>query len=187
MSVTDVPLNTSCLPLGTWALDPTHSSVSFAVKHMAVATFRGLFDTFDATLNVDQDSAELRGVVDVASLVVKDENLQAHLSSPEFFDTERYPEISFRSSSLRREGDDLIVDGELTIKGNTRAVEGRGTIDGPAVTLGDAIKLGLVLEAVVDRTEFDLNWNASLPKGGFALANDVKLTIELELVQSGEE
>jgi polyisoprenoid-binding protein YceI len=83
---------------------------------MAVATFRALFDKFDATLNVDQDSAELRGTVDVTSLVVKDENLQAHLGWPEFFDVERYPEIYFRSTSLRREGDKLIVDGLLTIK-----------------------------------------------------------------------
>ncbi len=152
MSVTDVSLNTRGLPLGTWSVDPTHSSASFAVKHMAVATFRGRFDKFDATLNVDQDSAELRGTVDVTSLAVKDENLQAHLGSPEFFDVERYPEIYFRSTSLRRDGDDLIVDGELTIKGNTRVVEGRGTIDGPAVTLGDAIKLGVVLETIVDRS-----------------------------------
>ena len=183
MSVTDVSLNTREFPSGTWTLDPTHSSASFAVKHMAVATFRGRFDKFDATLNVDQDSAELRGTVDVTSLVVKDENLQAHLGSPEFFDVERYSEIYFRSTSLRREHDNLIVDGELTIKGYTRAVEGRGTIEGPAMTLGDVIKLGVVLETVVDRTEFGLNWNAALPKGGFALANDVKLTIELELVQ----
>jgi polyisoprenoid-binding protein YceI len=183
MSVTEISLSTGGLPLGTWSSVPTHSSASFAVKHMAVATFRGRFDKFDATLNVDEDSAELRGTVDVTSLVVQDENLQAHLESPEFFDVERYPEIYFRSTSLRREGDNLIVDGQLTIKGNTRVVEGRGTIDGPAVALGDAIKLGVVLETVVDRTEFGLDWNAPLPKGGVALANDVKLTIELELVQ----
>jgi polyisoprenoid-binding protein YceI len=138
MSVTDISLNTTGLPLGTWSLDPTHSSASFAVKHMAGGTFRGQFGKFDATLTVDQDSAELRGTVDVTSLFVEDENLQAHLGSPEFFDVERYPEIYFRSTSLRREGDNLIVDGELTTKGNTRAVEGRGTIDGPAVPLGDA-------------------------------------------------
>jgi polyisoprenoid-binding protein YceI len=183
MSVTDIAVSTSGLPLGTWDLDPTHSSASFAVKHMAVATFRGVFDRFDAKLNVDQDSAELQGTADVTSLVVKDESFQTHLGSPEFFDTERYPELDFRSTSLRREGDNLIIDGALTIKGNTRAVEARGTIAGPAVTLGDAIKLGIVLEAIVDRTEFGLNWNASLPKGGVAVSNDVKLTIELELVQ----
>jgi len=183
MSLTDLALSATGLPIGTWRLDPTHSSASFAVKHMAVSTFRGRFETFDATLTVDRDSAELIGTADAGSVVVKDESLQAHLGSPDFFDIERYPAITFRSTSIWREGDDLIVDGELTIKGHTRAIEGRGTTEGPAVTLGDQTRLGLTLETVVDRTEFGLNWNAPLPKGGFALANDVKLTIELELVQ----
>jgi polyisoprenoid-binding protein YceI len=184
MSVTDVALSRTGLPVGTWQLDPTHSSASFAVKHMVVATFRGRFEEFDATLTVGQDSAELVGSVDAGSVVVKDENLQAHLGSPDFFDTERYPQIAFRSDSIRRDGDELIVDGQLTIKDNTRPVEAHGTIAGPAVTLGDITKLGITLEAVVDRSEFGLNWNAPLPKGGFAVANEVKLTVELELVQS---
>lgn len=183
MCVTDVALSATGLPIGTWRLDPTHSSASFAVKHMAVSTFRGRFETFDATLIVDRDSAELTGTTDAGSVVVKDESLQAHLGSPDFFDIERYPSITFRSTSIRREGDEVIVDGELTIKGNTRAIEARGTAEGPTVTLGDQTRLGLTLETVVDRTEFGLNWNAPLPKGGFALANDVKLVIELELVQ----
>jgi polyisoprenoid-binding protein YceI len=133
---------------------------------------------------VGENSAELVGTVDAGSIVVKDENLQGHLGSPDFFDLERYPEITFRSTSIRRDGDEVVVDGELTIKGNTRSVEARGTIEGPAVTLGDVTKLGLTLETIVDRSEFGLNWNAPLPKGGFAVANDVKLTVELELVQS---
>jgi polyisoprenoid-binding protein YceI len=83
MSVTEVRLSTTGLPIGAWHLDPTHSSASFAVKHMAVATFRGRFEKFDATLVVDEDSAELVGTVQAGSLVVKDENLQAHLGSPD--------------------------------------------------------------------------------------------------------
>ena len=185
MSATDVTATSATgLPIGTWKLDPTHSSASFAVKHMGVATFRGRFEKFDAGLTVEDSTAELVGTVDASSLVVKDENLQGHLGSPDFFDLERYPEIAFRSTSLRRQGDQVIVDGELTIKGHTRAVEARGEIAGPAVTLGDVTKLGLTLETIVDRTEFGLNWNAPLPKGGFAVANDVKLIVELELIQA---
>lgn len=185
MSATDVTAtSTTGLPVGTWKLDPTHSTASFAVKHMAVATFRGRFEKFDSTLTVDENSAELVGSVDASSIVVKDENLQGHLGSPDFFDVERYPQITFRSTSLRREGDDVIVDGELTIKGNTHAVEARGEIAGPAVTLGDITKIGLTLETIIDRAQFGLNWNAPLPKGGFAVANDVKLTVELELIQA---
>ena len=160
-------------------LDPIHSSASFAVKHMIVSTFRGRFEKFDATL-VD---GKLTGTVDVGSIVVKDENLAAHLQSPEFFDAERHPELRFESSEIRPDGDEVVVDGELTIKGITKAVEARGTIEGPAVTFGDVNKIGLSLEAIIDRTEFGLDWNAPLPKGGFALANDVKLIVELELAE----
>lgn len=173
------------LPVGTWKLDPTHSSASFAVKHMVVATFRGRFDNFDATLTVGEDgAARLAGTVDAGSIVVKDENLQAHLGSPDFFDTERHPRLRFASRAIRREGEELVVDGELTIKDRTHAVRARGTITDPHETLGGAVKIGVTLETVIDRTQFGLEWNAPLPKGGFALANDVKLTVELELAQA---
>jgi len=173
------------LPAGTWTLDPTHSSASFAVKHMGVSTFRGRFEDFDARLSVSEEgAAELLGTVRADSIVVKDENLQAHLGSPDFFDTERYPELRFVSRSLRRQGDRLIADGELTIKGQTHPVQARGTITDPAETLGGAVKLGVTLEAIIDRNQFGLSWNAPLPKGGVALANEVKLTVELELGRS---
>ena len=175
------------LPVGTWKLDPIHSSASFAVKHMVVATFRGRFENLDATLTVDEDGAgQLVGTVDAKSVVVKDENLQAHLGSPDFFDTDRYPELRFASKEIRREGEELVVDGELTIKDRTHAVEARGTITDPHETLGGAIKIGLTLETVIDRSQFGLEWNAPLPKGGVAVANDVKLTVELELAQDSE-
>ena len=173
------------LPVGTWTLDPTHSSASFAVKHMVVATFRGRFEQIDATLTVGEDgTGQLTGTVDAGSIVVKDENLQAHLGSPDFFDTERYPQLRFTSSSLRRDGEELVLDGELTIKDQTHPIEARGTITDPHETLGGVVKIGVTLETVIDRTAFGLNWNAPLPKGGFALANDVKLTVELELAQT---
>jgi polyisoprenoid-binding protein YceI len=178
---------TTQLPVGTWKSDPTHSSANFAVKHMVVATFRGHFDDLDATLAVDEDgNAQLNGSVDAGSIVVKDENLQAHLGSPDFFDTERYPELRFVSRSIRRDGEQLVVEGDLTIKDQTHPVEARGTITDPHETLGGAIKIGLTLETIIDRTQFGLNWNAPLPKGGFAVADDVKLTVELELAQDDE-
>jgi polyisoprenoid-binding protein YceI len=186
MSATATDTQTK-LPVGTWKLDPTHSSASFAVKHMVVATFRGRFENIDATLTVGEDgTGRLEGTVDASSIVVKDENLQAHLGSPDFFDTERHPQLRFNSDSIRRNGDELVLDGELTIKEHTHAIEARGTITDPHETLGGAIKIGVTLETVIDRTQFGLEWNAPLPKGGFALANDVKLTVELELAQDSE-
>jgi polyisoprenoid-binding protein YceI len=175
--------STAPIPAGTtWNVDKVHSNVGFAVKHMVVSTFRGRFEGYDATLTAQADGTlRLEGRVAADSIVVKDENLAAHLQAPDFFDTERHPDITFSSTLIRAEGNALIVDGELTIKGNTRPIEARGTITEPHVTLGDVEKIGIELEAIVDRTEYGLNWNAPLPKGGFALANEVKLLVELEL------
>src|SRR5438270_9869634 len=101
MSATQITTSPTALPAGTYRLDPVHSSASFAIKHMVVATFRGRFDDFDATLVVDDaGKARLTGVVQAGTIQVKDENLKAHLASPEFFDLERYPEIRFGSSQI---------------------------------------------------------------------------------------
>ena len=173
------------LPAGTWKVDPIHSSASFAVKHMVVATFRGRFEDFDATLEVQENGdAKLVGTVDPKSIVVKDENLAGHLQSPDFFDTERHDAIRFESSSIRIEGDEVILDGELTIKGHSQAVTARGAYVGPHEDIAGATKIGLSFETVVDRTQFGLEWNAPLPSGGFALSNEVTLIVELELARA---
>jgi polyisoprenoid-binding protein YceI len=184
MSATEITTSAT-IPAGTYRLDPVHSTASFAVKHMVVATFRGRFEEFDATLTVDEaGNASLSGAVKVDSLKVKDENLQAHLASPEFFDVERYPEIRFEASQVEiADGGSLKVAGDLTVKDQTHPIQATGTITGPAVALGDVTKLGITLETVIDRTQYGLNWNAPLPKGGVAVADDVKLTVELELAR----
>ena len=173
------------VPTGTWRSDPVHSSLEFAVKHMVVATFRGRLTDFAATLSAGEDGAAvLEGVARVDSVVTPEENLNAHLLSPDFFDAERHPEATFRSTRIAREGAEaIVVAGELTLKGTTRPVELRGTIAGPAVGLGDVERLGLELEGTVDRTDFGLNWNAPLPKGGFAVGDQVRLIGHLELVR----
>ena len=117
----------TALPTGTWQVDPVHSTVGFSVKHMVVANFRGGFDTFSVTL----DETGLRGTVDVASIGVSEPNLNGHLLSPDFFDAERNPQLSFNSTAIRVEGDKLDIDGELTIKGTTKPVKITGTVSGP--------------------------------------------------------
>ena len=161
---------------GTYVLDPIHSSASFAVKHMVVSTFRGRFEKFDATLT----DGKLVGTVDVGSIVVKDENLAAHLKSPDFFDTERFPEIAFTSTELDLDGERLTLKGELTMRGVTKPVEATGTIQGPTEDFMGNTRLGFTLETKVDRTEFGVSWNADLPKGGKALSDEVTLIVELE-------
>ena len=173
----------TALPAGTWQLDPLHSTVGFSVRHMVVANFRGGFGTFDVTL----DESGLRGTVDVASVSVSEPNLNGHLLSPDFFDAERNPQLSFRSTAIRVSGDELDIDGELTLKGVTRPVTITGTVSGPVTHAFDgSSRLGLELKTVIDRTAFGLDWNAPLPTGGFAVGNDVKLQAELELVLAEE-
>jgi polyisoprenoid-binding protein YceI len=170
---------------GTWKIDTVHSHVGFAIKHMVVSTFRGRFEEYDGSLTADADGTpRLEGSVVVDSLAVNDENLAAHLKSPEFFDSERYPRIRFASDALTLSDEgELVLEGELTIKDHTHRVTARGSVTGPHVDITGNDKIGVELEAVIDRREFGLEWNAPLPKGGFALDNDVKLQVSLELVR----
>jgi polyisoprenoid-binding protein YceI len=171
------------LPAAIWALDKTHSTASFSIKYM-VSTFRTEFTRIDATLDTTGDQPRLTGSVDPSSIAVKDENFHAHLQSPDFFDTERYPAITFESTGWRVEGDELIVDGNLTIKGDTRPIEARGQLVSSYTDPWENTRAGATLEAVVDRTHFGLNWNNPLPKGGLALANDVRLHVDLQFVKA---
>src|SRR3954469_15585075 len=166
------------LPTGTWGADTVHSTVGFAVPYLA-GTFQGTFSEFDARLS----DGVLRGTAKVASVQVKDPNLEAHLQSPDFFDAERYPQLSFEAREISRSGDDLTIAGELTLKGHTEAVEITGHIADPALDPTGGERFGLQLETTVDRTKFGLNWNNPLPSGDPALANDVTIIVDLQLAR----
>jgi len=166
------------LPTGAWGADTVHSTVGFAVPYLA-GTFQGTFSDFEARFS----DGVLRGTAGVASVQVKDPNLEAHLQSPEFFDAERYPELSFEAHDVSRSGDDLTIAGELTLKGHTEPVEIKGHINDPAPDPYGGERLGLQLEAKVDRTTFGLNWNNPLPSGDPALANEVTIIVDLQLVK----
>ena len=166
----------TAVPAGTWQVDPIHSSVGFEVKYLGVATFTGELTGFEATLT----DGELAGTAEVASIEVKDENLKAHLQAPDFFDAERHPQVSFTGTATG-EGR---FDGTITIKGVTKPATLEGTITGPITDPYGNERYGLSLRTVVDRTAFGLEWNAPLPGGGFALANDVTLKAELSLVKA---
>jgi len=164
-------------PAGTWVADTVHSSVTFEVPY-AVAAFSGTVTDFEATLA----DGRLTGAARIASISVKDENLEAHLLSPEFFDAERHPEVTFATDTIRRDGNEVEVDGRITIKGITQPATLRGTIVGPTVDHFGKNRVGLSLETTVDRTAFDMNWNMPLPNGDPALANEVTLKADLTLV-----
>lgn len=167
------------IPTGTWNADTVHSGLSFEVPY-AVATFGGDVTDF----NVSLTDGVLEGAARIASLRVKDENLAGHLQSPEFFDGERHPEVDFVSTAIRRNGDDVEIDGSLTIKGVTKPATLTGTITGPTVDHFGATRVGFNLQTVIDRTQFEIKWNMPLPNGEPALANEVTLRADLSLVHT---
>ena len=171
------------IPAGTWSLDPVHSTVGFEVGYLA-GTFRGTFRDVQVQLDVTDDSARIEGTANVASVDVKDENLAAHLQSPDFFDAERYPELVFAAEDVDLESETVDAPGQITIRGATKSVEVTGTLTGPITDAWGNERLGLELSATVDRTEFGLNWNMPLPTGDQALANTVTILTELQLVKA---
>ena len=158
-------------PAGTWSADPVHSHVSFEVAYAGTNVFRGGFDDYSASL----EDGVLEGSAQVASVDVKDEQLSGHLQSPDFFDAERFPEISFRTSDLEH--------GELTIKGVTRPVAISASVSQANVDPFGRERVGINLEATVDRNAFGVSWNAPNQGGGNYLGDDVTIRADLALVR----
>jgi len=174
--------STIAAPPGTWSLDKVHSSIAFQVPYLAGA-FNGTFREFDGTLDVADDGVALTGVAKVASVDVKDDNLSAHLQSPDFFDAESHPELRFSSERIALDGESVEVAGEIEIKGVTRAIAATGAAHGPVANLQGNDSLRLQLTTTVDRTDFGVSWNAELPGGAQALSNEVTILAELYFVK----
>jgi polyisoprenoid-binding protein YceI len=166
---------------GTWVLDPSHSEVTFTVRHMMISKVRGTFGVKSATLIAPENPLEARveATVDVASLDTKDEGRDQHLRSADFFDVENHPTMEFRSTGVRIEGDDFLVDGDLTVRGTTKPVTFSFDFGGFGTDPWGNYKAGATAKAVINREEFGLTWNAALETGGVLVGKDV--TIELDL------
>jgi polyisoprenoid-binding protein YceI len=173
-------LTEQTLPTGTWDLDPVHSKASFAVKHAGLSTFRGHFTDVSARLA----DGVLTGGAKVASVEVPVDQLKGHLQGPDFFDAERHPEITFKATEVAQDGERLQVKGELTMRGVTQPIDAVGTIAGPAQYFDGKDRIAIELETTVDRTAYGINWNAPIPSGGNALADEVTITVELQLVRA---
>ena len=180
MSITTAPGSA----VETWVVDPVHSTVGFAVKHMVVSTFRGRFEEYAAVLRDVDGRVQLTGSVDVGSIVVKDQALADHLQAPDFFDAANHPTLEFASDGIAVGGDGAVeITGQLTIKGRTRPVRAAGRLTAGYEDPFGGVRRGLELEAVIDRRAYGLEWNLPLPKGGFALGDDVRLIVDLEFTR----
>lgn len=174
------------IPAGTYVVDPVHSSIGFAVVHNGVSTFRSGFGEYEARLS-GGENPRLEGTVDVAGIQIEEPQLKGHLLSPDFFDAERYPQLRFESSALEvTEDGSATIRGTLEIRGEVREVEASGRFVPLGADLAGQPRVGLSLEASVDRRSFGLDWQAELPSGGEVLDYEVEIAVELELVEEAE-
>jgi polyisoprenoid-binding protein YceI len=173
------------IPSAVYNVDPAHSSVGFEVKHMGIATIRGRFGAFEGTIDATGGSPVLQGTVDVATIDTGDTNRDGHLKGPEFFDADQQPKISFNSTATEvGAAGEITLEGEITIKGVSKPIELTGEIAENGEDPWGNERIGLELSASIDRREFDLKWNQTLPNGNLLVANDVKLLLGVSAVKS---
>lgn len=170
---------------GTYTVDPSHSNVGFAVRHMGIATVRGSFKKFEGTIEATDGRLTLSGAVDVASVDTGDENRDGHLQSPEFFDVAQHPQITFTSAGIEPGADGQVtLNGEITIKGTTKPIELVGEIAENGQDPWGNERVGFEVEGSIDRREFGLVWNQTLPNGNLLVANEVKLIVSVSAVKA---
>ncbi|MFT4235099.1 MAG: YceI family protein [Microbacterium sp.] len=169
---------------GTYAIDASHSEVGFEVRHMMIARVRGHFGAVSGTITLPENllEASVDAKVETASVSTKDDGRDAHLRSADFFDTEQFPEITFVSTAVREDGGDLVVDGDLTIKGITKKVTFTVEVGGFGGDPFGNFKAGGTATTTINREDFGLTWNAALETGGVLVGKDVKITLDLEAV-----
>jgi polyisoprenoid-binding protein YceI len=183
MSVTENN-GTQKLLSGPWQIDPVHTVVEFRVRHMMIATVKGRFRDFDGAI-VPNEVPSVAGTIRVGSLETLDARRDEHLCSPEFFDVERYPEMTFESNEIRLNGDDraFLVPGELTIKGVTRPIALDGEFRGSVVHPDGGERVAFALRGELDRADFGLVWNQALETGGMFVGNTVELSLDVSAVR----
>ena len=175
--------------IATWNIDPIHSSAQFKVKHMMISNVKGEFSGVTGTLTLDSADITNSGIeasIDVATLNTREPQRDAHLRSADFFDAEKFPKLSFKSSSVRETGvGELAVEGDLSIHGVTRSVVFE--VEGPSASMKDPYgntRIGLSATTRINRKEFGLVWNGALETGGVLIGDEVTITLDVEFVKA---
>jgi polyisoprenoid-binding protein YceI len=169
-----------------WALDPMHSQVQFKVKHLVISTVIGSFKTFEGELETENDdftNASISFSLDVNSIDTNQEQRDGHLKSAEFFDAEKYPTISFKSTSFNKSGDDYTLTGDLTIKDVTKSVTLDVEHGGSAADFYGNTKAGFDISGKINRKDFGLTWDGVTEAGSVVLGSDIKLEISVQFAK----
>jgi polyisoprenoid-binding protein YceI len=176
---------TTSLPTGTWQVDPAHSRIGFSVKHLGISTVRGQFHQYHGQLAIGEDgAAKAWGSVDVASIDTADVDRDAHLKSPDFFDVETYPEITFESTSITATGDDTYeIAGELTMHGVTKPITLRAEVGGSEVDPFGNTRVGLEATGSISRGDWDMKFQMALGSGNLAVSDKVKIDLDISAIK----
>ena len=173
----------------TWNLDPAHSAAEFKVKHMMISNVKGKFSNLSGVLKLDEADVTRSSVeasIPVASISTGDPQRDGHLKSADFFDTEKFPVFTFKSTAIKRTGNgELAVTGDLTMHGVTRAVT--FAVEGPSAPNKDPwgnFRVGLSAAAKINRKDFGLTWNAALETGGVLVGEDVAITLDVQFIKA---
>ena len=182
-----VPTTATSIPgyiAGTWNIDPVHSEVGFSVRHMMVSKVRGRFTTFSGQLVTAEDpvNSSVTADIDLASINTGQEQRDEHIRSADFFEVEKFPTMTYRSTGVRNEGGDFIVDGELTLKGVTKNVPLTLELNGLGPDPYGGTRAGFTATAEINRRDFGVNFNAALETGGAVVADKVTIHLEIEAV-----
>ena len=178
--------------MSNWNIDPTHSQIEFGVKHMMFTTVRGQFAAFEGAIAFDQENPANSSVevkIDAASIDSGVEDRDNHLRSGDFFDVEQFPSISFRSTGVNgaiSEGGSFTIEGELTIRGETRTVQLDATFDGTGTDPWGGSRAGFGATTKVDRRDFGLTWNQALETGGVLVGHDISISLQVQGVLQEE-
>ena len=169
---------------GTWTIDPLHSEVGFSVRHMMVSKVRGKFTKFSGELVTGENplASSVAAEIDLASIDTGAEQRDGHLRSPDFFDTENHPVMSYRSTGIRAKGDGYVVDGELTLKGVTKNVPLTLELNGFGPDPYGGTRAGFTASGEINRQDFGVTWNAAMEHGGVVVSDKVNILLEIEAV-----
>jgi polyisoprenoid-binding protein YceI len=167
---------------GTWAIDPVHSEVSFVVRHMMVSKVRGRVDKFEGTITTAPNPLDstVNASIDLSSVNTGEPNRDNHIRSADFFEVESHPHMTFRSTGVRADGGDFLLDGDLTIRGTTKPVTLKLEINGFGPDAYGGTRAGFSATTEINRSEWGVSYNGPIPGGGVAVSEKVTINLEIE-------
>ena len=172
--------------MAKWTIDPTHSEIHFKIKHLVISTVTGSFKSFQGEVDAEKDDfsdAKINATIDVNSIETNQSQRDEHLKSPDFFDAASFPQITFKSNQISKNGEDYTLTGDLTIRGTTKPVSLKVEYGGGAKDMYGQTKAGFDATGKINRQDYGLRWSALTEAGGLVVSDEVKIEMSIQLVK----